>query len=151
MKKLYFLLAIFLFSTVSFAQVKIIDKVTKNISLQHPGTVYELRADELEDGRIKITFYADTLYNFNRGEIYLNSYTDFEALHQIILKGFEEKKSQTINVELADSRIAITYDKGVLFFPTDVYLTHSYNNSLYQTKTTKRISKKEINSLFNTN
>lgn len=149
MNKLFILFIAIILCYNANAQVKVIDKVIKNISLQHANTDVELRADEIEDGKIKITFIASTNKNgiHDLGEIYLNSYSEFEELYQIISWGFDNKKNQTTFVELPNSKLTLSYFK-MLYGTPYLGITHSYNNSLYQTRSTQRLSKKEINKLF---
>jgi len=111
MIRLLSLLVLLLGINTLSAQIKVIDKVSKNISKHRVNTVYEMKADELEDNRIKISFRSDTSGIDDYGEIYLNSMDDFEDLYAIINKGFEEKKNQTIKIDLGDSILAIYFFK----------------------------------------
>lgn len=148
MKRLFLMLIVLLATNALYAQVKVIDQPTKNISTLHPNTVYEMKADELNDGRIKITFRTDTSGIIDLGQLYLNSYQEFDDLYDIIKMGFTENKNQTIFVDLGDNILALHYNKGLLSKSPGLRLSHSYKNALYNSKMSKLLDKKDIDNLF---
>lgn len=150
MKRLFFVLFTFLLSNSLWAQVKIVDAVRENISSISPHTIYAIKADQLKDNRIKITFRADTSGTIEFGQVYFNNRLEFDELYHIIMDGIQENKEQTIMVDIGNSRLAIHYFPQLFGSPM-LQFSHSYHSALYQNKHSKRLSKKDINRLFDKN
>ena len=146
-KLLTFFLFLFMGIPSIFSQIRQVDIVKKEISIINKGSAYEIKASELEDEQIKITFRNDINDKIDFGEIYLKSQKDFEDLYEIILNGFNTKKDATIFVDLGASRLALFYSE-MLWGNPQLQLIHSYKNALYSTKSTKMLSKKDIIKFF---
>ena len=149
MRQLFLIFSLILVAINSFAQIKVIDRIPKNISSKDVNSIYEIRIDELEDSRIKISFRSDTANYLNRdyGYVYLNNYPDFEELGNLIVDGFDMKNDQNIYVDLGDSQLILSYVKH-LFGGLRVRFTHSYKNNPYQRKSSKYLSRHDIDKLF---
>lgn len=152
MRYSYIFIILFFASLSSFAQIRVIDEVKNNISSIYSNTNRSICIDEIQDGRVKITFNADSTYLTNDyGQIYLNSLHDLDSLYQIINHIFSQNKDQTIFLSLDDnSKLVIRYHYNKFLFNNSyVILTHSYDVSPYLIKSTKKLSQKDINRLFN--
>ena len=149
MRQLFFIFSLILVTTNSFSQIKVIDQISKNVSSKDVNSIYEIRIDELEDSRIKISFRTDTSNYLNKdyGYVYLKNYLDFEELGNLIIDGFEMKKDQNIYLDLGESQLILTYVKH-LFGVMKVRFTHSYKNNPYQRKSSKYLSRNDIDKLF---
>lgn len=140
-------LFILFYSNTVFSQLKVVDKVENNLSILFAETVNEIRADELIDSKVKISFCTGANKREN-GYIYLKSITEFEELSGYIMDLFDKNKDDAIVIDMGDSQLSVFYEKMV-WGSGLVYLVHSYKNALYATRTSTSLSKKDVKKLFN--
>lgn len=148
-KVLFIIFSILFFSNTLFGQIKVIDQVSRKISVLNENSRYEFRIDEIENKRLKITFRSDTANYLNKdfGSIYIKSYNDLKELKRLIITGLDEKKDQSIHLDLGDSQLTLTFVKQLLG-GTIVKFTHSYINNPYVRKSSKYLSRSDIEKLF---
>ena len=141
------ILLIILWQSAAHAQIKILDEIEKPIEIINSGTVYELRADKLLDGRIKIAFRSDSGDRYQYGQFYLANGSDFKELGTLLKSGFSENKERVVRIDIGESVLEVQFHSMLIGGPK-VILHHYYKSNPYSSRSSRYYSKRDIEKLF---